>query len=251
MKAKINLRLCIAGSEDLLPEFEACLNSYLKFFDIGELLIYTTDNLFSKVDKITTGKADETSIYDVDKFYAEYFDKFPQSVKIVLEYSKGKKFKAAHNGMFYLRIRIVMDNYLIAGRKPFILSDFDIRIHKNIKPIIDWIGSDYILYNADFLDDYYSHSKKIRYSFGDKFFEQLPKFNPGWMCIPEGIIIDIEKVFNVLSQDIDNCPAEMAAIAVTIIKNKIKTKLLPRELMVTRKSGVEGKTLAHFGPYGL
>jgi hypothetical protein len=247
MKPKINLRLCIAGSESLLPDFEACLNSYLKFFDIGELLIYTTENLFSKVDEITTGKANETTIYDINKFYSEYYDKFPQSVKTVLDYSKDKKFKNIHS-MFYLRMRIVMDYYLV--KKPFILSDIDIRIYENVQPIIDWIGSDYILYNADYVDDYYYHSEKIRYSFGNEFFNLLPQFNDGWMCVP-GFCIDIEKVFDILLQDMDNCPAEMAAIAAIIIKSKIKTKLLPRELMVTKESGIEGKTLSHLGPYGL
>ncbi|KKL09247.1 hypothetical protein LCGC14_2567830, partial [marine sediment metagenome] len=34
-------------------------------------------------------------------------------------------------------------------------------MYDNIKPIVDWIGSDYVLYNADFYDDYSHHSEKI------------------------------------------------------------------------------------------
>lgn len=252
MKPKINLRLCVAGAEELIPKFEKCLNSYLKYFDIGELLVYTTNNLLNKVAEITTGKADKISIYYVDSFYEQL--NISQNIRTILDYSKGKKFKA-NDSMFYLRMRIVMDYYLAVG-KPFILSDIDIEIHENIQPIVDWIETSnspegYILYAADYYDDYYQHSKIIRYSFGDEFFEQLPKFNNGWMCVPKGVTIDIEQAFDVLSMDMNNCPAEMAAIAVAIIKNKIKTKLLPRELMVTDPRDYQGKTLAHLGPYGL
>ena len=45
---KINLRLCVAGVEALLPKFKACLRSYQQFFEIDELLIYTTANLYKE-----------------------------------------------------------------------------------------------------------------------------------------------------------------------------------------------------------
>ncbi|GAG79679.1 unnamed protein product [marine sediment metagenome] len=55
MKPRINLRLCVGGKESLLPQFENCLISYLKFFEIGKLLIYTTSNLQQEVERFVVG----------------------------------------------------------------------------------------------------------------------------------------------------------------------------------------------------
>jgi len=247
---QINLRLCVAGSESLIPQFQACLNSYRIFFKIGELVIYTTENLFPKVDAITTGKADKVTICDVDKFYKSCFDKFPQPVKDVLEYSKNKGFKDVHS-MFYLRMRLVMDYYFIDGKKPFILSDIDAFPVGDIQPILDWLNSDYVLYNADFIDNYYSHCPNITKIFGEDYFKAIPQFNNGWMCIPKGFKMNIKEVFEIMRKDIDQGPVEMAAIAISFIRNDVKTKLLPREMMVTKKDEIKGKILAHLGPYGL
>ena len=254
-KPKINLRLCVAGEESLLPLFENCLISYLKFFEIEKLLVYTTSNLQEKIENFIVGldlpTINDAEIHDIDKFYEKNYDKFPQSVKEVLDYSKNVKFKKIHN-MFYMRIRLVMDYYLV--NKPFILSDLDIEIFDNIKPILDWIDSDYILYNADYLNDYYSHNQGIVKNVGADFFKPIPQFNPGWMCVPKGIKINIEEVYKIMKQDMDSGPVEMTAMAIVLIRDKIKTKILPRELMVTKqtkKSELENKTLAHFGPYGL
>jgi len=147
MKQKINLRLCIAGSENLLPLFKRCLKSYLKHFEIGDLLIYTSENLFNEVDNITSGKANEIKIYDVDKFYEENQFKFSKNVNDVLNSAKDIDFKVGQS-LFYVRMRLIMDYYLINREKPFIISDIDVIILDNIKPILDWIGSNYILYNA-------------------------------------------------------------------------------------------------------
>jgi len=251
MKPKINLRLCVAGNPTLLTQFKNCLNSYLKFYEIGELVIYTTKNLFKEVIDIIHGQAEEVSIYDIDQFYKENKDQFSQEVKVVIDYSKTKKFKKYHS-MFYLRMRHVMDYYLIAGRKPFILSDIDIIMFSNTQPIVDWLNSDYILYSADLYDNYYHHSSRIKNSVGEDFFKALPQFNDGWMCMPKGMKIDINDVFHTMTQDMDSCPGEMAAIAIWLIKNKIKTKLLPKELMVTNlKEDKANKTLVHLGPYAL
>ena len=85
MKPKINLRLCVAGSDYYLEQFKKCLNSYLQYYEIGELYIYTTENLFNEVDAITAiGKADQVSIYDIDQFYKEHKKEFSQDVTVVL-----------------------------------------------------------------------------------------------------------------------------------------------------------------------
>jgi len=247
MKSKINLRLCVAGKETLIPQFSNCLDSYLEYFKIGKLFIYMTDNLREEISAITKGKADEILTYDADDFYKEYYEKFSESVKEILDYSKDKSFKGEHS-VFYLRIRLVMDYYLI--KESTILSDLDIRICRNIQPILDWIDSDYILYNADLREDYYQHSPEIMNSVGADFFTPIPYFNCGWMCVPKGIRIDINEVFEILKMDKDCCPAEMEAMAISLIKNNIKTKLLPKELMVCKNDN-ENKALAHLGPYGL
>jgi len=252
MKQKINLRLEVAGSESLLPLFDNCLKSYLKYFDIGELLIYTTDNLIDQVYKITSGIADKILIYDVEKYYVKNKDKFPKVVNGVLDYSKDKYWvNDKERKMIYLYMMYVMDYYLI-DNKSFICSDIDVRILNYTKPIVDWINSDYILYNADFLDDYYAHNPKIVEKFGgETFFELLPKFNCGFICIPKGIKINVEELFKIVKYDCGDWCAIQTAMAVSIIKNKIKTKLLPRELMVTKDEEIENKTLAHQSPYGL
>ena len=146
-----------------------------------------------------------------------------------------------------------MDYYLIAGTKRFILSDIDIKILKNIKPILDWLESDYLLYNADYFDEPSVNNPEIFKFFGKDFFEELPLFNCGWMCIPKGITIDMEEACEIVKQDIGSYVSEQIGIAVVLIRNKVKTKLLPRELMVTKKwqFGKKNKTLAHFFPYGL
>ncbi len=255
MKPRINLRLCVGGKESLLPSFENCLISYLKFFEIGKLLIYTTSNLQQEVENFVVGldlpTIHDVEIRDIGKFYEEYYDKFPKSIKEVLDYSKGRDWYGRN--LFYMRIRHVMDYYLV--KDSFILSDNDIEIFNNIKPIVDWINSDYILYNADYLDNYYTHHPKIVKSVGGAdFFKPLPEFNCGWMCLPKGIKINIEEVFKIIKRDINHGIVEMVAIAIVLIKDKIKTKILPRELMVTldtKKSEMENKTLAHDGPYGI
>ncbi len=256
MKPKINLRLCVAGDIFYLEQFEKCLKSYLLYYEIGELLIYTTSNLSKKVEEIVRSmpyrKPEIVSICDINKFYKDNKDKFSQDVATVLDYSKDKKFKKYYS-MFYLRMRLVMDYYLIGGRKPFILSDTDIIMFPNTEPIIKWLDSDYILYNADYYETYYHHSAKIMNSVGEEFFKELPQFNNGWMCMPKGIKININEVFHAMTQDMDSGPGEMAAIAISLIRNKVKTKLLPRELMLTKslKEDKANKTLAHLGPYGL
>ena len=254
MKPKINLRLCVAGEESLLPLFENCLISYLKFFEIEKLLIYTTENFYERVKKIAPfGK-----IYDIDKFYEEYYDKFSESVKEVLDYAKEHNYhhetpENKKKKLFYERILHVMDYYLI--KDSFILSDIDIEIFDNIKPILDWINSDYILYNSDYLDNYYDHNPKIVESVGGvDFFKPIPKFNFGWVCIPKSIKLNIDKIYEIVKQDINHWCSVQTAVPIEIIKNKIKTKILPRELMVTKdtkKSEMKNKTLAHFDPYGL
>ena len=251
---KINLRLCVAGVEALLPKFKACLKSYQQFFEIDELVVYTTANLYKDVKKI----APFAKIYEVNEFYKKNYAKFPESVKEILAYSNENNFchelpENKEKKLFYERIRFVMDYYLIAGTKPFILSDIDIKILKNIKPILDWLESDYLLYNADYFDEPSVNNPEIFKFFGKDFFEKLPLFNCGWMCIPKGITIDMEEVCEIVKQDIGSYVAEQIGIAVVLIRNKVKTKLLPRELMVTKKwqFGKKNKTLAHFFPYGL
>ncbi len=252
MKPKINLRLEIAGEESLLPLFKNCLKSYLRYFEIEELLIYTTHNLFDEVNKITAWTANKVVICDVDNFYEENKNIFPKVVNEVLEFSKDKHWiNDTQRNMFYHYMMYVMDYYLIDG-KSFILSDIDVRILDYIKPIVDCMNSDYILYNADFLDDYYAHNPIIVEKFGgETFFESLPKFNSGWMCMPKGIKINIEDLFKIVKYECGDWCAIQTAIAVMIIKNKIKTKLLPRELMVTKDEETKNKTLAHQSPYGL
>ncbi len=253
MKPKINLRLCVAGNPSLLTQFKKCLDSYLEFYEIDELLIYTTSDIFTEVQVFTEGKANMRSIQDIDKFYKEHKETFSQDVAVVLDYSRDKKFKK-HLSMFYLRMRLVMDYYLIGGRKPFILSDIDVIMFPNTEPIREWLKSDYVLYNADFYDNYYHHSKTIMNSVGEDFFKPLPQFNNGWMCVPKDLKININKVFLSLIQDMDSCPGEMSAMAIWLINNKIKTKLLPRNSMITKSLQTEDKadkTLAHLGPYAL
>ena len=143
-----------------------------------------------------------------------------------------------------------MDYYLI--KDSFILSDIDIEILENIKPILDWINSDYILYNADYRDDYYNHNPKIVKNVGGAgFFKPLPQFNFGWVCIPKSIHLNIDEIYKIVKQDISSWCSVQTTAAIEIIKNKIKTKILPRELMVTKDGEIENKTLAHFAPYGL
>ena len=251
MKPKINLRLEIAGEESLLPLFENCLISYLKFFEIEKLLIYTTSNLREEVKKIAPfGKT-----YDIDKFYEENYDKFSESVKEVLDYAKKHNYhpiipQDKERKLFYERMMHLMDYYLI--KDSFILSDIDIEILENIKPILDWINSDYILYNADYRDDYYNHNPKIVKNVGGAgFFKSLPQFNFGWVCIPKSIHLNIDEIYKIVKQDISSWCSVQTTAAIEIIKNKIKTKILPRELMVTKDGEIENKTLAHFAPYGL
>jgi len=252
MKPKINLRLCIAGSELLLKHFEECLDSYLKYFQIEKLLIYITDNLSNEVKYILEDRMEnieDITIYDIYKFYDEYKNKFSKDVKDVLDHSRKIRFKKKHS-MFYLRIRLVMDYYLAEG--PIILSDIDIRIHENIKPIVDWIDSDYILYNADPMEDSYLHTPIIRdFVGGNDFFKPIPHFNDGWMCIPKDIKIDVNEVFDLLKLDKDSGPAEMACVAAFFIRHNIKTKLLPIKMMVDRGESQKNKTMSHLGPYGL
>ena len=252
MKPKISLRLCVAGSDLLLKHFEECLDSYLEHFHIDNLLIYTTDNLSKSVNYILEDRmdgVDDITIYDVDKFYDEYKNKFSKNVKEVLEHSRSIRFKKKHSS-FYLRMRLVMDSYL--ARSPIILSDIDIRIHDNIEPILEWVGSDYILYNADPMKESYLHTPVIMKHVGGKdFFESIPYFNDGWVCLPKGVKLDADEIFNMLKLDIDNCPAEMACVATFFVNHDIKTKLLPIKMMVQIGESKDGKTLSHLGPYGL
>ncbi|HEC65041.1 MAG TPA: hypothetical protein ENI23_07100 [bacterium] len=252
MKSKINLRLCVAGSESLLKYFEECLDSYLEHFQIEKLLVYTTDNLSRSVDYILEDRMeniDDIAVYDVDKFYKEYKDKFSKNVIEVLEHSRNIRFKKRHSS-FYLRMRLVMDSYLAKG--PIILSDIDIRIHDNIEPIVDWVDSDYVLYNSDPMEESYLHTPVIINKVGGgDFFKPIPWFNDGWMCFPKGVMMDVDEIFSLLKLDMGNCPAEMACIAAFLIRHDIKTKLLPMKMMVQIGESQDGKTLSHLGPYGL
>ncbi len=253
MKQKINLRLCVAGEESLIPMFEKCLKSYLKYFEIEELLIYTTKNLYEEVKKIVPfGK-----IYDADKFYEENYNKFPQDVKEVLDYAKEYNYhyqmpKNKEKKLFYERIRGVMDYYLTDGTKPFIFSDIDIFVMENIKPIVDWINSDYILYNPSFLEhNYLMCPKLVKFAGGEDFFKPLPNLNLGWVCIPKGIHLDIQKICEIMNQDPSTWCSSQIATIIVMIKNKFKTKGLPKSLMVTKENELKNKTLAHTAPYGL
>ena len=250
MKSKINLRLCIAGSETLLPLFKECLKSYLKYFEIGELFIYTSDNLISEVDEITKGKADEVTIFDIDEFYEANHSKFSDNINDVLNSAKNKEFKEGLS-FFYLRMRLIMDYYLINGKKPFIVSDIDIIILDNIKPIVDWIGSDYLLYNAS-PNDFARYNQIITEKVGGKdFFKKVPQFNCGWMCIPKGVVIDINKACKYMKYEIETPLAEETAIWVVLTKDNIKTKLLSRDLMMIGEPNLKNRTLCHFQPYGI
>jgi len=113
----------------------------MKYFEIEELLIYTTENLYEGIKKIAPfGK-----IYDIEKFYEKNYNKFPQSVKEVLDYSREHNYhhqipENKEKKLFYERIRGVMDYYLTDGTKPFIFSDIDVFVMDNVKQIVDWIN---------------------------------------------------------------------------------------------------------------
>jgi len=257
MKPKINLRLCIAGEESLIPMFEKCLKSYIKYFKIGELLIYTTENLFNEVQGFSVGKANIISIHDADKFYEENYNKFSQSVKEVLDYAKEYNYhyqmpKNKEKKLFYERIRGVMDYYLTDGTKPFIFSDIDIFVMENVKPIIDWINSDYFLYNPSFLEHNYRMCPKlVKFAGGTDFFKPLPNLNLGWVCMPTGIHFDIQEIYKIMNQDPSTWCSSQIATIIVMIKNKFKTKGLLKSLMVTKENELKNKTLAHTAPYGL
>ena len=252
-KSEINLRLCVAGDKTLIVNFKKCLESYKKQFKIKELLIYTTDNLLQQIKSF----APEAIIIDVDVFYDDYYKKLPKSVKEVLDYSKEHNY--CHENptdktkkLFYERIRFIMDHYLIAGREQFILSDIDIVILDNIKPIINWIDSDYVLYNADYYNDPRTNNPKMFKKFGGRdFFNKIPQFNTGWLCVPKGFKTNIETICEYMKQEITSYVSEQTAINVYLIKNKFKAKILPRDLMVTDCLDISNKTLIHYGPYEL
>lgn len=249
MKPKINLRLCIAGTETLIPLFKECLKSYLRYLEIDELLIYTTKNLIDEVDEIISGKADEITIFDIDEFYTKHYNRFSKNVKDVLDYAKYKNYKKDLS-LFYLRMRWIMDYYIINGEKPFIFSDIDVIMFENIKPIVDWIGSDYLLYNAS-PDDLPKYNQIIVEKVGKDFFKKIPKFNYGWMCIPKGIVINIDEVCKYLKYEIGSGIGEETAASIVLAKNNIRTKVLPRDLMIVGDLNFKNKTLCHLGPYGL
>jgi len=110
----------------------------------------------------------------------------------------------------------------------------------------------YILYSPDFRGDYYNHNPEIVKGMGgEDFFNPLPNFNCGWVCIPKGIHLDIKEIYEIAKHDVSNWCAIQTASAVMIIKNKFKTKMVPKNLMVTKENDLKNKTLVHTAPYGL
>ena len=246
---KINLRLCVAGPNQRLEQFKKCLESYKKHFEINKLIIYTTDNLRDSVKQYVPS----ATIISINQF-TQATSRFSKTIQEVLDFSRNLYCGGdPMRNFFYEHIRWLMDYYYI-NDEPVILSDTDILIGDKIKIIEDWIDSpNYLLYASNNCDGYFYDNAEIlkKEDISIKIFDKIPYFNCGFMCIPANFKMDMEQIFKMISYNPESWVSEQTAIAIFIIRNGRKTKIIPIKKLAKFEGELKDKTLLHGGPFGV